>query len=404
MAMPTSDMASGPDRVYSDHPYPERNPEDERARLVETDLSQLRLISSVFWGGRRPLGKGFRVLDAGCGTGDACIHLAEQLRGSGAEVVGLDFSEKALGVASERARIRGLDGLTFVRRSILDIGPDLGDFDYIVCSGVLPNLEDPEGGLKALSARLKDDGGMGISVYARYGRLPIPIMQKLVRIIGKGKGMDAARIEEVRASLPDFNWVKLLGSYPELRYDAMLPPSGTGSFDVPGLRSFLAGAGLRLLRFRDRVLYDPGFYLGGREGWATGLSGSEKEELAELLNSRIMNHSFFAVKASNKAEPPDPYDGASVPIFIGQKPRIGDIPEGMYAELTVQGMMYRRPLRIDRRHKAVLDRIDGKATVRQILDSVSSSFAISDDEAMALWRHIYETSKSSDMIVIYRKS
>ncbi|MBK6664395.1 MAG: class I SAM-dependent methyltransferase [Thermoflexaceae bacterium] len=53
------------------------------------------------------MGPGFRVLDAGCGTGDNAIFLAEQLRGTGATVTGIDLSAHSLDIASARAKARG---------------------------------------------------------------------------------------------------------------------------------------------------------------------------------------------------------------------------------------------------------------------------------------------------------
>ena len=66
---------------------------------------------------------GFKVGDrvcalvAGGGTGDATIFLAEQLRGTNAEVVHLDMSQASIALAQARAQIRGLDNITWVQKS-----------------------------------------------------------------------------------------------------------------------------------------------------------------------------------------------------------------------------------------------------------------------------------------------
>jgi SAM-dependent methyltransferase len=97
---------------YEALPYPPRDPEEERKRLLRPSTAHLPLVKHVLWGGRRKLDGDFSVLDAGCGTGDATIFMAEQLRGTGARLVALDISTASLGIARDRAAVRGLDGIT----------------------------------------------------------------------------------------------------------------------------------------------------------------------------------------------------------------------------------------------------------------------------------------------------
>ena len=72
---------------------------------------------------RWPLCRG-RVLDVGCGTGTNSIWLARQ----GFEVVGLDISAEAIGIASRRAEEQG-DSCRFVNEDFLHF--DVGDGEYI---------------------------------------------------------------------------------------------------------------------------------------------------------------------------------------------------------------------------------------------------------------------------------
>ena len=93
---------------YEAYPYPLRDPEDEKKRLLTTEDSFLAKINHYCYAGRQDF-HNFRALVAGGGTGSAAIFLAEQLRERDcSEVVYLDISEKSMEVAQKRAAIRGL--------------------------------------------------------------------------------------------------------------------------------------------------------------------------------------------------------------------------------------------------------------------------------------------------------
>ena len=74
---------TAPDAVreqYETLPDPPRNPALELRELKTTFAGQLKLASTIFWGGANRPRPGFHALDAGCGTGDSAIFMAEQLR------------------------------------------------------------------------------------------------------------------------------------------------------------------------------------------------------------------------------------------------------------------------------------------------------------------------------------
>ena len=123
---------------YEELPYPPRDPADEKTRLVRTWLDDLAMINHYCYAGRQTFQDRFRVLVAGGGTGDSTIFLAEQLRHTNAEIVHLDLSQAAIEIARQRARMVGLDNITWVHESLLALpGRGLGQFDYINCIGVL---------------------------------------------------------------------------------------------------------------------------------------------------------------------------------------------------------------------------------------------------------------------------
>ena len=140
---------------YEAFPYPERDPEDEKTRLITGSPSHPLEMDHFLWRGRRDWSQPLRVLVAGGGTGDGLIQLATLLdkAGAAAEITYLDLSTASRAVAEARARVRGLTNISFHTASLLDAA-EYGAFDYIDCCGVLHHLPDPAEGFRALRAAL----------------------------------------------------------------------------------------------------------------------------------------------------------------------------------------------------------------------------------------------------------
>ena len=80
-----------------------------------------------------------KILDLGCGAG----YESMRLKNLGANVVGIDFSEKELEIAKERN-----PDIPFYERDILNSYKDLGKFDGIACIGVIVHFKGD--GLKTI--------------------------------------------------------------------------------------------------------------------------------------------------------------------------------------------------------------------------------------------------------------
>ncbi len=381
---------------YETFPYPLVNPEDERKRLSTTVHEAFDRLNHFCYEGRRDFNQPFRALFAGGGTGEGLVHLAEQMRGRKAEIIYLDRSGASLAIAKKRIEIRGLENVTWIQESLLNIPAlGLGTFDYINCSGVLHHLPEPEAGLKILADALSEKGAMGLMLYAKYGRLAIYPLQEALRLINRGEPDLQKRVDNAKAilsHLPPTNW--FIQSPPaflqEIRSDAgiydLLLHAEDRAYSIPELYDFLETAGLNLLHlFHDGYpeagnLYDPATYLQDaklREKVST-FSQRDQHTLAELLHGKIYKHTFYAAKHVPK--PPslenieviplfgfDVHDGAENISDLILKPQEG---EG-HLILTHPGTKVTATLKKTANLAALFMQIDGCRPLREILRRVA---------------------------------
>src|SRR5262245_51727804 len=81
-----------------------------------------------------------RVLELGCNDGTNLLGMALSLPQS--QFVGIDVNASAIAQAQARAEAYGLQNIAFHRLDILEAGPALGSFDYIVAHGVYSWVPD----------------------------------------------------------------------------------------------------------------------------------------------------------------------------------------------------------------------------------------------------------------------
>ena len=307
---------------YETLPYPPREPEEEKERLVRTWLDDLAMINHYCFAGRQTFRERFRVLVAGGGTGDSTIFLAEQLRGTDAEIVHLDMSRASIDIARRRAQVRGLENIAWVHESLLAL-PELGlgTFDYINCIGVFPVLADPDAGLRALLSVKNDAGALGIMVYAQYARTGVYQMQALLRLINQGEadiGRRIANAREVVESAPATNWFKrgeeLFNDHKfwgdSGLYDLLLL-SHDCAHTVGELYDWFEGRhGLHLeLTYpgRGRSAYLPHMVVAPAQPRflddVRRLPVRQQHEIAELLSGSVIMHAFFATRSAATLAP-----------------------------------------------------------------------------------------------------
>lgn len=318
---------------YLDYPYPARNPEDEKTRLLQIHGENLDELNHWLFKGKQNFNDNFRVLVAGGGTGDASTYMAEQLRNKKAEVIYLDFSKNSMEIAKKRAEIRGLKNITFINDSIFNI-PDLklGKFDYINCSGVLHHLSSPSEGLKILQESLKPEGGMGLMVYAKYGRTAVYQIQELMRMVNLGVTSRADEVKNAKSileSLPNTNWysrsqdlISDVRNYGDIGiYDLFLHKQDR-CYSIPELYDFVENAGLNFVQFSETL---PRLSL-KIENFIrdTQLLAKIKEmplrtqqAMAEIITGNVIKHTFFASNIKDSVASID--DHNNIPVFFGIK-------------------------------------------------------------------------------------
>jgi methyltransferase-like protein/2-polyprenyl-3-methyl-5-hydroxy-6-metoxy-1,4-benzoquinol methylase len=139
---------------YESHPYPQTHP------------GRLAAVATLF-GLRPPAVESARVLELGCALGGNLTPMAEAF--PGATFLGVDASVRQIGDAQRFAERLGLPNLTLRHADILDLGPDLGTFDYILCHGVFSWVPTPvQEKMLALCANHLAPSGIAYISYNTY--------------------------------------------------------------------------------------------------------------------------------------------------------------------------------------------------------------------------------------------
>lgn len=244
---------------YERHPYPPPVDDLDRYRETWSNAGRRVLDSHLFWP-NEPFREDRSVLVAGCGTSQAAKYA---MRWPDADVVGIDVSANSVESTLALKRKYQLDNLQ-VEQVGLERIHELGrQFDFIVSTGVLHHLPDPDAGLAALQRCLKSEGAMHLMVYAPYGRAGIYMIQNYCRRLGIGT--TKSEIRELAASLAvlprDHPLVPILQNSPDFKNesalaDALLHPQDR-AYSVDEFFAFVEGAGLEFGRWIRQAPYLP---------------------------------------------------------------------------------------------------------------------------------------------------
>ena len=152
----------------------------------------------------------YRFIVPGGGTGGITVNIGEQLQHTNAEVVYLDFSMASMNISKQRARVRRLKNIIWIKSWIENVKYlGLGSFNDLQCSGVLHHLKNPVYGLNILKEQLTKDGGMSLMVYGKFGRTGVYPIQKLMKLINSNQHDIKKEINNtnlILKTLPEKNW------------------------------------------------------------------------------------------------------------------------------------------------------------------------------------------------------
>ena len=398
---------------YEAFPYPQRDPNDEKKRLVVGSPSHLREVDWWVFGARRPRGRPLRALVAGGGTGDATIMLAAHMArwGQPGTVTYLDRSAAAQRIARARAAARGLTNIIWERRSLLDL-PEQGlePFDYIDCCGVLHHLPDPAAGLAALLSVLAPGGGLGLMVYAPHGRTGVYMVQDALRLLAPPDQPPPARLDiarRVMRHLPESNWLRgnrnfadhLTGGDAGL-YDLLLNPRDR-AFDIPALYALLHGAGLAVTALMEPMRYDPATYLPDPKlrARAASLDPIARAALAEALTANMSTHVAYCVRAADRTEPADPMDNAAVPV--GREMPAEELARAIRPDGTLTFLFDGLAAQISLPPLAgsILRQIDGKRCIEEIAATITER-GIDRGAFDKAWREMWDRLNGLNRILL----
>lgn len=107
--------------------------------------------------------KGKKLLEVGCGWGDALMRFAE----GGAEVTGVDLSESAINLAKKYFEHKNLPANLRVGNAE-ELEFKDGEFDVAVSTGVLHHTPDTQKGIDELYRVLKPNGEAVVMLYNKY--------------------------------------------------------------------------------------------------------------------------------------------------------------------------------------------------------------------------------------------
>jgi trans-aconitate methyltransferase len=166
--------------MYEVYPYPSPIAGDTVIEDVASGLYSLYGTSAL---------DGWRILDAGCGTGHRLVGVAR--RYPQAQFVGLDMTAASLSVAEQLARKHGVRNVRFEQGDLLN--PQLqGEFDLIISTGVIVCLEKPQQGLQNLTSLLAPGGLLMVWLYHAIGEHERMLGRELLHLMwNAAAGLDS---------------------------------------------------------------------------------------------------------------------------------------------------------------------------------------------------------------------
>ncbi|MGV2432224.1 MAG UNVERIFIED_CONTAM: methyltransferase regulatory domain-containing protein [Rickettsiaceae bacterium] len=184
MSIANTEITSNQANTYDESPY-------ESFPFEQTKISHLKTIAHIF-GLNTPKLETARVLELGCASGGNLIPQALQY--PKAKFVGIDLSEAQTKVGRKQIEELGLKNIEIKTASITDLDKSLGEFDYIICHGVISWVPDfvRKAIFEACDKLLSPTG----LAYISYNTLPGWNMVRSIRDMMLYHSKDFANVED----------------------------------------------------------------------------------------------------------------------------------------------------------------------------------------------------------------
>jgi SAM-dependent methyltransferase len=333
-----------------------------------TAASDPSLYPAVIWPEGRPPTT-LKILSAGCGTRQAaCLAYTNPF----CHVTGVDLSETSLFHERKLQERHGLTNLSLHRgdlRAVAELGQA---FDYIVCSGVLHHLADPDEGLRALASVLAPDGAMAIMLYGKASRVGVYLLQDAFRRLNvqqssEGVAFVRATLDRLRRDHPARSFAESVTDVAsdEGLVDLFLHPQDR-AYSVPEVMDFVERAGLFFQGWFDNNPYYPDLHFAKDDPVRKAIERlPELEQWAVMENIALLapKHMFVVRKRQ------------TTPIAFGGNAFLDYLPvRHPFGSLAQEGDSYKfsrariPTLTLNKMAAILCSQADGTRTVRQIIN------------------------------------
>jgi len=314
---------------------------------------------------------GLDILVAGCGTNQAAVIAYTN---PSARVVAIDVSEASLAHHAQLADRYALANLELHRLPVERVAALDRDFDLIITTGVLHHLANPQAGMNALATMLRPEGVLAVMVYASYGRIGVQMLQSVFR--DRGLCQDEESIRTVRDVLAHLDADHPVKSYLELATDWHDDAGLVDTFLHGRERSFTIDECVDLVTSAGLVFQDLFFkapYYVHRSSTrdvtaaVADLPTQQQWSVMERLNTRNACHFFMAC---GEDRPRGTYA-----IDFASEEALEYVPSMRHGCRWEDGVIHRPDwwLKLDPGRSALVQRVDGLRTIRQIMDSAIKS-------------------------------
>jgi ubiquinone/menaquinone biosynthesis C-methylase UbiE len=137
----------------------------------------------------------YRILDAGCGTGNTSISLAKHFKE--ASLLGIDICDTSLSIARKAADKEKINNLFFRQWDLMEPLQNEDSFDIILCLGVLHHTADMQRVLDNLKMKLEKEGELYLWIYGQHGRYHHSLNQRLLNILLKTRPLPSSPVQFV---------------------------------------------------------------------------------------------------------------------------------------------------------------------------------------------------------------